>query len=260
MASSWGEPDFSNSDAMQGPAQMTEIADFAMARGIRHFTTVASLLASSGALEGYFAVADNAPGGLFRLDGSSVWQVVVPPTFASAAARDSVLTAPVAGWRAFRVDIGAMAVYSGGAWRNERGFERIRRVARAASQTIATGTTGVLIQIDTITGLPDAGGITYRATPNFDLEAPVAGIYRIRMKTTFAISSAGNRVVGYFLNGVFSNVASDAGIATNGLLLPADEVLLLAAADKIALGVWQSSGGNLGVTDSNLTLELIHAT
>lgn len=116
MVSSWGEPDYANTDAMQGPAQMTAIADFAMARGIRHFDTQADLIASSGALEDFYAFVKAIPGAHFRFDGVSTWVMHGIARFATASARNAAITSPATGMLS-RIDTERFVRrYSGSAW------------------------------------------------------------------------------------------------------------------------------------------------
>lgn len=71
MASTWGEPEITNASPMQGPAQISEVADFAMLRGVRHFATYSALTAATGAVDGYLAVVENRPGAIFRFNATT---------------------------------------------------------------------------------------------------------------------------------------------------------------------------------------------
>jgi hypothetical protein len=97
MASTWGEPEISNTSPMQGPAQISAVADYAMAVGIRHFPTQAALNAASGAVADYYAIVTAIPGALFRYTGSA-WRMTGTAQFADAAAA-SAITAPHQGMR-----------------------------------------------------------------------------------------------------------------------------------------------------------------
>jgi len=98
MASTWGEPEISNSSPMQGPQQISDVADFAMARGIRHFDTVALLKAASGALVDYYAVVAAAPGALWRYNGSA-WSMVGVARFATVTDAANGIPVPEQGMR-----------------------------------------------------------------------------------------------------------------------------------------------------------------
>lgn len=107
VASSGNTPTFAS--------DLTEISEFFAERSLRRFTTVVALLASSGSGSSEWAVAENAPGAYFVNNGSG-WFMHGVARFADAAARNAVLTAPAAGWRALTVDDAVEWVYSGSAW------------------------------------------------------------------------------------------------------------------------------------------------
>lgn len=91
-------------------ADMEAITAFFAARSLRRFSTVALLLASSGSATDAVAVATNAPGALFRYNGSG-WDMHGVAVFADAAARTTALSAPKNGWRSRLVDTGLTYVY-----------------------------------------------------------------------------------------------------------------------------------------------------
>lgn len=134
----------------------------------------------------------------------------------------------------------------------------VRKVARNANQSIANGTTPVVIQWDVTTGLPDVGGITYSAG-DYALVAPETGVYRIGGMASWATSSGGNRSLGYEINGVRTSLDTRDGIATHFSLAAATDILRLTAGDKVALSAWQTSGGSLNCNAAALTLEMLAA-
>lgn len=192
------------------------------------------------------------------------WKQAGRATFASTAARDSAY-AKAAG--AYLV-AGAEALAGGNPY--VRGASvwypgtpvnpRIRRVGRNSNQSIASGTTALLVQIDATAGLVDLGGIAYAGNPDYALVVPVTGAYRITARAAFAASATGNRSLRWMLNGSDQgSIELVAGAATNTNSFAGSIVELLTAGDKVGLAVWQSSGGALNVT-GDLTLELLGAS
>lgn len=113
----WGEPIYANTDSMQGPAQISEAAKLAIARGIRHFDTQALLLAATGMLVDYYAIVKNIPGVLWRYDGVSAWVPSGTASFVSASARDAAITSPPTGMIT-RIDTERFPRrYNGSAWK-----------------------------------------------------------------------------------------------------------------------------------------------
>jgi hypothetical protein len=110
MASTWGEPEISNSSPMQGPAQISAVADYAMAVGVRHFPTVSALGAAQGAVLGYLAVAESVPGALWRYNGST-WEMMTPGQFDTSADRNSAFSAPQQGYMAYTRSTGILWRY-----------------------------------------------------------------------------------------------------------------------------------------------------
>jgi len=107
VASSGNTPDFA--------ADLTGVSDFFAVRSLRRFSTVALLLASSGSSTDDYAVATNAPGAFWRNTGSG-WTMYGVAHFASAAARTTAITAPVAGMRSRRADYWCDEEYNGTSW------------------------------------------------------------------------------------------------------------------------------------------------
>lgn len=111
----WGAPVYGNDQAMQGPAQISEAAAMAMARGLRRFDTQSQLLGATGMAEDYYATVKAIPGAVFRFDGAA-WIMYGTARFASKAARDAAITTPASGMRAYVGDVGYETIRIGSSW------------------------------------------------------------------------------------------------------------------------------------------------
>jgi hypothetical protein len=123
MSSTWGEPDYSNTDAMQGPTQMTAIADYAALVSVRGFATQAALLSATGMAAGYLAKVTAIPGVLFVYNGTT-WVMFGTPSFADAGTRDAAITTPANGMEAYLEDVDIWTRRIGGAWVNWRSEQK----------------------------------------------------------------------------------------------------------------------------------------
>ncbi len=109
----WGQPKYSASGAPELGVDETQLSDYYSPMVPRRFTLLSTLLAASPPSAGYSAKADNCLGAIWIHNGSA-WVMYGTAVFASAAARDAVITAPAAGMRCV---VGTEdQVYTGSYW------------------------------------------------------------------------------------------------------------------------------------------------
>lgn len=119
-------------------------------------------------------------------------QVVSP--FASAAARTSAITSPVAGMVSYQSDTQALYYYNGTSW--------VLVSPQAAGAADATsGTTTSTTFTDTLTGA---------STLAVSFTAPASGQIVVSVAATMANGGANNVVIGFRLSGASTVAASDA--------------------------------------------------
>ena len=221
MASTWGEPEISNSSPMQGPQQISDVADFAMARGIRHFDTVLNLRGASGALVDYYAVVAAVPGALWRYNGTA-WVMVGTAQFATATDAANGLPTPVAGMRRRIATKLYDEEYIGSAWRPNPGVALLPILPASINGTgAALGPTGAI----TLTACPSVSlnGCFTSDFDNYafmlDIDANTGG----GVATLLSFRSAG---VNDTTNYAFQLIDATAGSVSAASLSPAGAVQL----------------------------------
>jgi hypothetical protein len=232
MASTWGEPEYSNSSPMQGPAQMSAIADYAMAVGVRHFATVSALGTATGAQTGYLAAVESVPGALWRYNGST-WAMMTPGQFGTSADRNAAFSAPQQGYMAYTVATGILWRYygaynvttnPGGArvagWYPEPGSEIFFTAVRneqviwagADNRIAGFGQTGSLFKAPT-GNVPLADMSTFYQNEFFNVYKTGAIVPRIEGRYDFEANVQFSNVAtvnqAYFMRGV-TTIANDA--------------------------------------------------
>ena len=124
---------------------------------------------------------------------------------------------------------------------------------RAASQTITTATNTAIALNETDVYDTDNFHETVTNPSRVTIPTAMGGIYLLVGFVTFAASATGNRII-FLRSGGATSLAGEAtaGTATNGTQMNVSDVRSLAAAEYVELMVYQSSGGDLGVTASYL--------
>lgn len=117
---SWGRPVYANDQAPLGPAQMTEVAQLAMARGARQFATQAAAIAAAASAPAgviSYGSIDTMPGMSARFDGAGAIAYVGIGRFADAAALAAAITTPATDMLVKLTPDRFLRRYNGTAWR-----------------------------------------------------------------------------------------------------------------------------------------------
>lgn len=126
---------------------------------------------------------------------------------------------------------------------------------RATAQSIGTGSNTAISLNEADSFDTDGFHETVTNPTRVTIPASMGGIYLIVGSVAWAASATGNRILFPRLNGTTAlNGTTVNGVATNTLSQTIVDVQNLSAADYIELVVFQSSGGNLNVSSSSLTL------
>jgi hypothetical protein len=170
MASTWGEPEIGNSSPMQGPAQISAVADYAMGIGIRHFATQAALVAASGAVDDYYAVVTAIPGALWRYYTGTGWRMLSTAHFVDDAAATAI-TSPHQRMRrriaTKMYDEEYFAAYNASTNPTGKGSAGWYPVAIGVVPIIPTGTTG---SVGTGVGIRGDGGVNVVAASTIGVQ------------------------------------------------------------------------------------------
>jgi hypothetical protein len=189
----------------------------------------------------------------------------VVAVFASAAARDLAIPAPVAGQVAFLTDTQALTVYSGSAWMELVRRQLTAQIRASAAQTITTGT---LTKLTLPTVDYDVGGFAL-GSDRLTIPAGGAGLYLIHARVGWGGNASGFRRLGIYDDVSGNPIAileSAAGTANGGGVPVLSAVERLAAGLAVSAKVYQDVGASLGTrapgggSDSYLQLTRIGPT
>lgn len=131
-----------------------------------------------------------------------------------------------------------------------------------AAQTIATGTTGVAILIDTESLDFYNGHSTSSNTSQYVVPSAMNGMrLRVQATATFAANATGIRGLQVHKNSTTISLGAmtAAATATNSMQVQAQGSTLVATGDIIEIAVIQTSGGNLAMVADSSGMEIVFA-
>ena len=91
-------------------------------------------------------------------------------------------------------------------------------------------------------------------TDRFTIPTGLDGIYLVHGIITFAVNSTGARTLTVAKNGAGMQVTTFANAGTAAPVLSGARILRLVAGDYVSIEAWQDSGGNLNVTQAEVTV------
>ena len=205
-------------------------------------------------------------GNQLRLGMARVRSVEGDPVFGTATGQAMIV--PASGeWDQDAVSAYFLGEYpprpGGACWYASDGRDRIILGAVAPEgppygRLRITSATAILTATNTVLTLPVVSDDPWNmSSANTALSAPVSGLYDVAAWVNWASNATGNRRTEILVNGSNQIYARDAAASGVGNAQFANLVWPLAKGDLVSLRVLQSSGGNLDVSDANLTMTFV---
>ena len=104
-----------------------------------------------------------------------------------------------------------------------------------------------------------SGGMEYNLTSNF-WAVPITGFYRVTGRAKFSSNTTGRRAVGISINGASPDTNTFSNPTTGTFSMEVNDLVYLAAGDKVQLQLFQESGVTLVSTSRSLSLQFVSAT
>lgn len=121
----------------------------------------------------------------------------------------------------------------------------------STTQSLASGTSGIVLTLDTEVVDSDGGHSTTTNTSRYT--AQTAGLYYVSGAVTFATNATNTRTLQVFLNGagVTGSAMQVAPAPNRGASVFTSTIVQLAVGDYVELAAWQDSGSTLTTSNSN---------